>query len=136
MPTQKHFLAFVMLLSSCGHPRVGGPDSDSDSTDMLEDACAAFCTRAIECTSEEFADAWGFTSTDECTTDCVQFTENHVELHERLECAMIAADMWTCAGAITECAVFDSFEDASYGMPGLFENPCQSELDAFTQECG
>jgi hypothetical protein len=42
---------------------------------------------------------------------------------------------WACAGAITQCEYFESFEDEAHGLPGFVENPCRPEFELAMDEC-
>jgi hypothetical protein len=51
------------------------------------------------------------------------------------ECEMILSEKWACAGEITQCEFFESFEDEAHGLLGLAENPCRPELELALDEC-
>lgn len=127
-------LLLLILLASCGPPQPSD-ESDAGEVDELTQACEAFCEVAIACSSDEFANAWEFETTIECKDDCVKFTQYRIDFDDRPECEMIGIEMWTCAGEITECPYFESFEDESYALIGLVENPCWTETDLFLEEC-
>jgi hypothetical protein len=124
----------LLFIIGCGPPSPNS-ESDSEEVDPLTQACESFCEVAIACSSDEFAKSWKFETTSECIHDCVNFTQGHVDLHDAPECEIVGIELWTCAGEITQCETFESFEDESFSLLGLVENPCRAESETFFQEC-
>jgi hypothetical protein len=124
----------LLFIIGCGPPRPRG-ETDNDVTDELTQACETFCEVAIACSSDEFAKSWEFTTTTECTDDCVQFTQAATEFVDRPECEMIGTELWSCAGEITQCETFESFEKEAFNINGFVENPCWTETKTFLDEC-
>lgn len=131
----KPLLFFASLLVSCGPP---SPTHDNEEgandEESLEADCASFCNRAVDCNSEEYAADWGFESRQECVDYCVVFTNGAVAFSEDPACEKITRAVWTCAAILETCEDFRSYEDAAFAK-GAVSHPCDTELDAFFQEC-
>jgi hypothetical protein len=128
------WLLTILILMSCGPPQPSD-ESDSDAVDELTQACQAYCEIAILCSTDEFAKYWKFQTVSECVDDCMTFTQSAIDLVEKPECETILSEEWACAGEITQCEYFESFEDDAHGLPGLVENPCRPELELALDEC-
>jgi hypothetical protein len=50
-------------------------------------------------------------------------------------CVTIRADLWSCAGAIDSCELFDAFEDTTFSIINVLGNPCSEEFDEFIHKC-
>jgi len=122
----------LLALGACG-PKATGVD-DKDPAELLEEGCASFCERALSCPLGRHAEAWGFEDEQTCYSQCLVFHADTPSDPPEM-CVIVRAELWSCAGAIESCELFDSFEDIAYGSGNPLGNPCSDEFDVFIHKC-
>jgi hypothetical protein len=124
----------LLFLAACGPKSPADEHDDQSPDELLADACESFCERAVSCPPGEYAELLDFQDEQTCTSQCLKFHAD-VPSDPPEECLLIRADLWSCAGALEDCALFEAFDVTSFGTPHPLGNPCLDELDKFLHKC-
>lgn len=124
----------LLLTAACGPKAAGDEHHEKTPDELLADACASFCERALACPLGDYAKTLDFQDQQTCVPQCVEF-HSWFPSDPPEECLLIRTELWTCAGALETCELFDAFETTSFGAPHPSGNPCAHELDSFLAKC-
>jgi hypothetical protein len=124
----------LLLLAACGPKTANEGDGSKAPAELLEEACASFCERALSCPLGRYAEAWEFQDEPTCNSQCLLFHAD-VPSDPPEMCVLVRADLWSCAGSIESCDLFEAFDDITFGITNVLGNPCFQEFDVFIHRC-
>jgi hypothetical protein len=124
----------LLLFVACGPKTADEGDGSKAPAELLEEACASFCERALSCPLGRYAEAWEFQDEQTCNSQCLLFAADVFSDPPEM-CVLVRAELWSCAGAIESCELFEAFEDTTHEEPNAFGNPCPDEYKSFIQKC-
>ena len=124
----------LLVLSACGPKATSDADGGKEPAELLEEACASFCERALSCPLGLHAEAWEFEDEQTCYSQCLLFHAD-VPSDPPEMCVLVRAELWSCAGAIESCELFEAYESVAYGMGTALGDPCVDEFDVFISKC-
>jgi hypothetical protein len=124
----------LLLLFACSPKSTGEDVGAKEPAELLAEACASFCERALSCPLGRYAEELEFQDEQTCNSQCLLF---HAEVFSDPPefCVLVRADLWSCAGAIESCELFDAFEDTTFGITNFLGNPCYDEFSVFINKC-
>ena len=125
-------IVVLTLGAACGPEPVEAPPPSS--TELLAEACEAFCERALSCEPGEFAERWEFDDLPTCIDACNRLWDPSKGLPKE-DCEVIRADLYNCGAAIPECVNFEALEDNAFSLGNGNGHPCTAELDEFRMKC-
>ena len=135
MKKSKYAFVFALVLAfgaACGPEPIEEPPPSS--TELLAEACDAFCERALTCELGEFAELWAFDDLPTCTDACNRFWDLSKGVPEE-DCKVIRTDFYNCGAAIPECVNFEALEDNAFNFGNGNGHPCTAELDEYRMKC-
>jgi hypothetical protein len=124
----------LLILTACGPKATGEESEDKTPAALLEDACSSFCDRALSCPPSRYAEEWNFQDEQTCVSECLKFHATTPSDPPEM-CVLIRADLWSCAGAIDTCELFDAFDDTTHAENNFLGNPCFDEFVEFINKC-
>ena len=86
------------------------------------------------CPPGRHAAEWNFQDEPTCASKCLDFHADTPSDPPEM-CTLIRADLWSCAGAIETCELFDAFEDSAFAITNPLGNPCFDEFQEFINKC-